>query len=89
MPDIQKLYESYGKDGEVVILGVAAPDFGNETDEDGIKAFLKKMDIFGSVLMDTTGELFMQYGITSYPTTFMIDKEGNVFGYVERQLSRI
>ena len=29
----------------------------------------------------------MQYGITSYPTTFMIDKEGNVFGYVSGQLS--
>ena len=87
MPDIQKLYESYGKDGEVVILGVAAPDFGNETDEDGIKAFLKENGYTYPVLMDTTGELFMQYGITSYPTTFMIDKEGNVFGYVSGQLS--
>lgn len=87
MPDIQKLYESYGKDGEVVILGVAAPDFGNETDEDGIKAFLKENGYTYPVLMDTTGELFMQYGITSYPTTFMIDKEENVFGYVSGQLS--
>ena len=87
MPDIQKLYESYGADGEVVILGVAAPNFGNETDEDGIKAFLKENGYTYPVLMDTTGELFMQYGISSYPTTFMIDKEGNVFGYVSGQLS--
>ena len=32
--------------------------------------------------MDTTGELFAAYGISAIPTTFMIDREGNVFGYV-------
>ena len=37
--------------------------------------------------MDTTGEMFMAYGISSFPTTFMIDKEGNVFGYASGQLS--
>ena len=87
MPDIQKLYEFYGEDGEVVILGVAAPNFSNETDAEGIKAFLKENGYTYPVLMDTEGELFMQYGISSYPTTFMIDKEGNVFGYVSGQLS--
>ena len=87
MPDIQKLYESYGDDGEVAILGVAAPNIGNETDEEGIKTFLKENGYTYPVFMDTEGELFMQYGISSYPTTFMIDKEGNVFGYVSGQLS--
>ena len=37
--------------------------------------------------MDTTGELTMAYGISSYPTTFMIDRDGNVFGYISGQLS--
>lgn len=37
--------------------------------------------------MDTTGEVFASYGISSYPTTFMIDREGNVFGYVSGMLS--
>ena len=87
MPDIQKLYESYGDDEEVAILGVAAPNIGNETDEEGIKTFLKENGYTYPVLMDTEGELFMQYGISSYPTTFMIDKEGNIFGYVSGQLS--
>ena len=32
--------------------------------------------------MDTTGALFAQYGISSFPTTFMIDKNGRVFGYL-------
>ena len=39
------------------------------------------------VLMDTEGELFASYGIMSFPTTFMIDRDGNVFGYVSGMLS--
>ena len=38
--------------------------------------------------MDTTGEIFSSYGISSYPTTFMIDRDGNVFGYVSGMLSQ-
>ena len=37
---------------------------------------------------DTTGEIFAYYGITAFPTTFMIDKDGNVFGYVSGTLTR-
>ena len=40
------------------------------------------------VLMDTTGEVFMQYGISAYPTTFMVDKDGNLFGYVQGAVKR-
>ena len=32
--------------------------------------------------MDTTGEVFAYYGISAFPTTFMIDANGNVYGYV-------
>ena len=32
-------------------------------------------------------EGFSSYGISSYPTTFMIDRDGNVFGYAAGQLS--
>ena len=35
----------------------------------------------------TEGELFNSYGIMSFPTTFMIDRDGNVFGYVSGMLS--
>jgi len=37
--------------------------------------------------MDTNADLFEAYGVFSYPTTFMIDKDGNVFGYASGQLS--
>ena len=87
MPDIQKLYTEYGNNSDVVILGVATPNFGNETDEAGIKKFLDQHGYTYPVLMDKGALISMQYDISAYPTTFMIDKEGNIFGYVTGQLS--
>lgn len=89
MPDIQKLYETYDTEGDdaLIVLGVAAPNYGDEKDEEGIKNFLKENGYTYPVLMDTDAELFSAYGIYSYPTTFMIDRDGNVFGYASGQLS--
>lgn len=89
MPDIQKLYETYETEGDnaVIILGVAAPGLGQEKDEAGIKAFLDESGYTYPTLMGTTGDLFSEYGISSFPTTFMIDREGNVFGYVSGALN--
>lgn len=89
MPDIQELYENAQTEGEdaLVVLGIAAPGMGRETTEEGIKAFLEENGYTYPVLMDMTGEQFTNYGIYSFPTTFMIDREGNVFGYVSGQLS--
>lgn len=89
MPDIQKVYETYSTEGDdaLIVLGVAAPGYGNEKDEEGIKNFLKENGYTYPVLMDTDAELFEAYGIYSYPTTFMIDRDGNVFGYASGQLS--
>ena len=89
MPDIQKIYETYEKEGDdaLIVLGVAGPGTGQEQDEEGIKAFLEENGYTYPVVMDTTGELFMQYGVYSLPTTFMIDRDGNVFGYISGSLT--
>lgn len=91
MPDIQKLYEEYQaeEDPSVIILGIAAPNYGQEGSEEEIIAFLEKNGYTYPVVMDTTGEMFMQYGIYSFPTTFMIDAEGNIFGYASGQLNEM
>ena len=89
MPDIQNLYETYDTEGEdaVIILGVAAPEIGQEKDEARIKTFLEEHGYTYPTVMDSTGELFAQYGISSFPTTFMIDRDGNIFGYVSGALN--
>ena len=90
MPDIQKLYEEYSAQGdaaEVVILGAAAPEMGQEGDASSITQFMEENGYTYPVLMDESWEMFNWYGITSFPTTFMIDRNGNVYGYVTGQMS--
>lgn len=38
--------------------------------------------------MDDGGSLAYYYGISAYPTTFMIDSNGNVYGYVTGQITK-
>ena len=89
MPDIQALYEDWDENaGDLVVLGVAGPGIGREGSAEDIAAFLEENGYTYPVVMDDTGTLFYQYGISAYPTTFMIDPEGNVFGYVQGAVSR-
>lgn len=90
MPEIQKLYEEYaaqGEDAEVAVIGVAGPGMGGEGSKEEITAFMEENGYTYPVLMDETGEMFSYYGISAFPTTFMIDREGNVYGYVSGQLT--
>ena len=90
MPDIQKLYEEYSAQGEaaeVVILGAAAPGMGQEGSWDEIAGFMEENGYTYPVLMDTEYEMFSWYGISAFPTTFMIDKEGYIYGYVPGQMT--
>ena len=89
MPEIQKIYEEtqQEEDSDLVVLGIAAPGFGQEKSQEEVEAFLEKDGYTYPVLMDTTGEVFMEYGISAYPTTFMVDRDGNLFGYIQGQLN--
>ena len=82
MPDIQSLYESYGENsGDLVVLAVANPG-GQDVSQEEVEQFLEDNGYTFPVLMDTTGLTLAYYGISAFPTTFMIDVNGNVYGYV-------
>ena len=93
IPDIEKLYQDRGENaGDLVVLGVANPKTderpGNsDASEAEVKSFIDEYGITYPVLMDTSGKLFSSYAIRSFPTTFMIDKDGNVFGYISGMLT--
>ena len=83
------IYEEYGyNQNDVIVLGVAAPGLSGEGSIDEITAFLEEHGYTFPVIMDTTGFVFYYYGIQAYPTTFMIDKNGNVFGYAQGALTK-
>ena len=92
MPDIEALYKNYGYNEEdVIVLGVAFPNDNNSYTQEGSKQeiidFLDENNFTYPTLMDMDASLLTGYGITSFPTTFMIDTEGNVFGYVPGMMS--
>ena len=89
MDDIQMLYDEYKEAGDdsVVILGIAAPDYGSEVSQEEITAFLEENGYSYPVLMDDGGNVFTSYGVYSYPTTFMFNADGNVFGYAPGMLT--
>lgn len=88
MPEIQELYEKYGEnEDELVVLGVATPNLGREDSAEDIAKFLKDQGYTFPTVMDDTGFISAMYGISAYPTTFMIDVNGNVYGYVASALT--
>lgn len=89
MPEIQEIYEEYGgNESDVIILGIASPNYGREGSAEDIAAFLEDNGYSYPVVMDEDGLSAYDYGVSAYPTTFMIDKEGNVFGYVTGQITK-
>lgn len=94
MPDIEALYNDLGKnEGDVIILGVANPtseEYPNNSDvtKDKVIAFLDENNYTFPVVFDETGELMRNYSISAFPTTFLIDKEGYVYGYAPGMLTR-
>lgn len=83
MPYIEQLYKEYNKNNkDVVILGVASPNLDREGSKEDIIEFLQQEKYTFPVVMDNNGELAYQYGISAYPTTFIIDKEGYITQYV-------
>ncbi|MBS5787772.1 MAG: redoxin domain-containing protein [Clostridioides difficile] len=86
MPHIEELYKEYNlnKD-EVVILGVTG--IRDQTEQE-IKDFLDENNYTFPTVIDKTGEIFTNYNISSYPTTFMIDKDGKIYGYTVGALSK-
>jgi len=93
MPDIQSLYEEYGENQEdLIVLGVANPKSdrypnANDGTADEVAAFLEENGYTYPVLMDDSGQSLAQYGISAFPTTFMIDRDGNIYGYLSGSMS--
>ena len=88
MPHIEELYNEHNlNNDDIVIIAVSNPG-GREKDMNGVKQFLKDEGYTFPVVFDESGEVFSKYNIMSLPTTFMINEEGKVYGYVSGALSK-
>lgn len=71
MPAFQRIWEEY-RDKDVVFLGVAVQDR-----ETTARVFAKQTGVTYPLGLDRTGEITVDYQVLSFPTTFVIDREGN------------
>ena len=94
IPHIDEIYKEYNSNkDEVVILGITNPktdEYPQNADEkkEDIISFLDENQYTFPTVFDETGEVFDKYYINAFPTTFMIDKEGNVYGYAPGMLTK-
>jgi len=94
LPDIEELYKEYNlNQDEVVFLGITNPSSSaypnnSDSEKDEIIDFIDESGYTFPTLFDETGEILRNYNISAFPTTFMIDKEGNVVGYVPGMMTK-
>ncbi len=88
LPEIDELYKKYEDSKDVVVLTVVFPGKSGEGDISSIKSFMKSNGYSYPVLLDTKGKLLSALGITAFPTTFLFDKKGNIYGYVPGAMNK-
>jgi peroxiredoxin len=74
MPDMEQLHRQLGPDG-LVILAVNYREGPAE-----IRAFLDEQELSFTALPDPRGEVFAAYQAWSLPTTYLINKRGEILG---------
>ncbi len=70
MPEFEKAYQTNG-DKNFTVLAV-----NNSESLDKVTTFKQQMKLSFPMVMDEKGELQRQYGVVSYPSTYVLNKEG-------------
>lgn len=74
MPSMERLYAKY-KDKDFVVVGV-----NQWEDEDTVFEFIGRLDLEPTfpILLDRESRVSEQYSVKGLPTTFLINKDGNI-----------
>ncbi len=73
-PRLQEAYTRYAKQG-VVVLGVDAQDFTGDA-----RRFANRYKLTYPIVHDGSGKTLTPYGVTGFPETFFIDRNGMLVG---------
>ena len=71
---LEAVWRKY-KDQGLVVLGVDAQDFRQDA-----RRFMKRFGVTYPVVYDGKGSTLGRWGVTGFPETFFVDREGNVVG---------
>ena len=78
LPSLQRIHD----EGRVQVVLIAAPGFNGEGDIDYVEQYMKEAGYSLPILYDSDFQVSGMYGISSYPTTFIIKSDGNFLGYM-------
>ena len=76
MQALEPVYRIYREQG-LVILAINV-----RQERKAAKDFISKLDVSYQVLLDTDGAVARKYGVIGLPTTFMIDRNGNLYNRI-------
>jgi len=83
MPEFEKAYQTNGKNNFTVLA------INNSESLDKVTTFRQQLKLTFPMVMDAKGELQREYGVVSYPSTYVLDKEGVIiakqFGPMTRE----
>lgn len=77
MPDLNELNKELVKDNEAVILAIDSQESSEK-----VRNYLSSDNINLKVLLDQDGSVTQTYGISGFPTTFIINKDGTLYTYI-------
>jgi peroxiredoxin len=73
MPTMETLHRRL-QNADFVMLAISQDVDGQKT----VRPYLQEGGFTFPVLLDVTGEVGKKYGVTGYPETFIIDRQGNI-----------
>lgn len=77
LPDFEKTYKDFKENsGDVVIMGIAAPNYGREVSSEEVIKFFEESGCTYPMLLDEDAAVFGEYAISGLPTTIIVDKNG-------------
>lgn len=76
MPDLNKLYEKYKDDKDIVVLTI---NVGESKDQ--VEQFIKQNNFEFPVLLDSNSNVALDYKAMYLPTSVLIGKDGKVINY--------
>lgn len=72
MPDLDRIYRE-NEDNDFVVLAVSVGEPKSDVSD-----FIKDKEYSFPILLDTKGEIAIKYFVRGIPTTYVIDKDGNI-----------
>jgi peroxiredoxin len=70
MPEFQRAFDAHADDGFTVVA------VNREEGPETIRTFAEDYDLDFPLLLDEEGDIQFQYGVTGYPSTFILDRDG-------------